>query len=201
MSPKPHGRVAVSNVHMRAPVKNNASNAAAASTIQAAVRTGCLSQHTVNSGRNNRPSNTMCRASPPAKPSAHPASGGPRAGPMRCCPSKPPARFFSKSPGPQALRWRWQLCIAKRAWRPAVVPTPGRSTRRHRIKQATQPVRPLRPGTGAPSGRPTHNGALAVEANRPRIAMAVAGPGLEGDASARGVPRRRHAAQDVTDIP
>jgi hypothetical protein len=29
MSPKPHGRVAVSNVHMMAPVKNNASNAAA----------------------------------------------------------------------------------------------------------------------------------------------------------------------------
>ncbi len=46
-------------------------------------------------------------------------------------------------------------------------------------------ARPVRPGTGAPSGRPiqTPIGVPAVKADRPSVAVAAAGPGLERDAT------------------
>ncbi len=48
---------------------------------------------------------------------------------------------------------------------------------------------------------PDADGAPAVEAHRPRIAIAVGGAGLVGDAAAGGVFRRRRADQHVADIP
>ena len=41
----------------------------------------------------------------------------------------------------------------------------------------------------------------AVEADRPGVAIAVAGAGLEGDPVVRGVLRRRRADQDIADLP
>ena len=48
---------------------------------------------------------------------------------------------------------------------------------------------------------PDADGAPAVEADRPGVAIAVAGAGLERDAPADGVLRRRRADQHVADIP
>ena len=78
---------------------------------------------------------------------------------------------------------------------------PVRAKASNRIGAAA--ARPTRPGTGAPSGAadPDADRALAVEADRPGVAIAVGGAGLEGDAAAGGVLRRRRAEQHVADIP
>jgi len=53
-------------------------------------------------------------------------------------------------------------------------------TRSNRIGAAA--VRPIRPGTGAPSGRPTQTPiVMRRQADRPGVAIAVAGAGLERD--------------------
>ena len=41
----------------------------------------------------------------------------------------------------------------------------------------------------------------AIEADRPGVAVAVARPGLEGDAAGGAVRRRRGAGEDVGDVP
>src|SRR5207249_1420916 len=48
---------------------------------------------------------------------------------------------------------------------------------------------------------PHADGSLAVEADRPRVAIAVARAGLERDAPAHGVFWRRRADQDIADVP
>ena len=53
-------------------------------------------------------------------------------------------------------------------------------------------VRPADPDADHPS---------AVEADRPGVAIAVGGAGLVGDAAGRAVERRRHALENVGDVP
>ena len=64
-------------------------------------------------------------------------------------------------------------------------------------------TRPTRPGDRRAVGPadPHPDRALAVEADRPGVAVAVARAGLEGDAPAGRVLRRRRAEQHVADIP
>ena len=99
-----------------------------------------------------------------------------------------------------ACRWRRRARpSAPAAAAPACLPVRAKAS--NRIGAAA--VRPRRPGTGAPSGRPTQTPMVrrAVEADRPGVAIAVGGAGLEGDAAARGVLRRRRADQHIADIP
>ena len=56
-----------------------------------------------------------------------------------------------------------------------------------------------RRAVGAPD--PDADGDAAVESDRPRIAVAVGGAGLEGDPVMRGVLRRRRADQHIADLP
>ena len=52
-----------------------------------------------------------------------------------------------------------------------------------------------------PGAEPDADDVGAVEADRPGVAVAVAGAGLVGDAAGDAVRRRRRAAQDVADVP
>src|SRR5262249_39816040 len=78
---------------------------------------------------------------------------------------------------------------------------PGRAKASEQVGAAG--ATPAQPRDRCPIGAPgpPSDGKLAVEAHSPGVAIAVARPGLEGDAAACGVFRRRHSDQHARYIP
>ena len=102
---------------------------------------------------------------------------------------------------------------AAAAWPVAATSAPlrRRRQRRRQLAGAGEGIEQDRRRGGAPDqaghrravgpADPDADGALAVEADRPGVAIAVGRAGLERDAAAGGILRRRRAEQHIADIP
>ena len=117
-------------------------------------------------------------------------------------------RCRAARPGRKRCRAAGDRPPCARARRRAVAPANGarlgrRCARRHRTGSARRWRGPTRPGTAAPSGRPTQTATVvgAVEADRPGVPVAVGGAGLVGDAAGRGIVGRRRPEQHIGHLP